>query len=143
MGVAKGVEDRCVTNDLDALLIALYVYLDDHVLASREARRGPGRPRVLSDAELVCVAAAQVLLRCDAERRWMRLAPARIGHLFPRLPCQAQYNRHVRALAPVMVSVALWLARALPSYQDKVRLMDGTPVRCGASRGHGQPLGAG
>lgn len=89
---------------------------------------------MLSDAELVCVAVAQVLLRCDGERRWLRLAPARIGHLFPRLPCQAQYNRRLRELGPVLSMVALWLAQAVPTYLERLRLMDGTPVRCGASR---------
>ena len=79
--------------DLDALLTALYVHLDDHVLPSRRQRRR-GRARLLGDAELVCVAVVQVLLGCDAEHRWLRLAPARIGHLFPRLPCQSEYNRH-------------------------------------------------
>lgn len=123
-----------MTNNLDTLLTALYVHLDDHVLPSVEQRRGPGRPRLLTDAELVCVATAQVLLRCDTERRWLRLAPHRIGHLFPCLPSQSEYNRHLRALAPVMVSVAAWLARTAPSYLERLRLMDGTPVRCGASR---------
>lgn len=128
----KGAQDQCVKTDLDALLIALYVHLDDHVLPTR--RRGPGRPRLLSDAELICVAIAQVLLRCDDERRWLRLAPARIGHLFPRLPCQSEYNRHLRALGPLMSQVALGLARHIPTWHDRLRLMDGTPVRCGASR---------
>jgi hypothetical protein len=122
-----------VKTDLDALLIALYVHLDDHVLPSRR-RRGPGRPRLLTDAELICVATAQVLLRCDEERRWLRAAPRRIGHLFPRLPCQSEYNRHLRALGPVLSMVALWLARAIPTWHERLRLMDGTPIRCGASR---------
>lgn len=99
--------------DLDALLIALYVHLDDHVLPSQR-RRGPGRPRLLTDAELICVATAQVLLRCDEERRWLRAAPRRIGHLFPRLPCQSEYNRHLRALGPVLSMVALWLGACHP-----------------------------
>ncbi|MDA8371832.1 MAG: hypothetical protein M0026_18465 [Nocardiopsaceae bacterium] len=123
-----------MTNNLDALLTALYVHLDDHVLPSAPQRRKPGRPRLLTDAELVCVAVAQVLLRCDDERRWLRVAPGRIGHLFPRLPCQSQYNRHLRSLAHVMLPVAVWLARATPTWWERLRLMDGTPVRCGASR---------
>jgi hypothetical protein len=88
----------------------------------------------LTDAELVCVAIAQVLLRCDDERRWLRTAPARIGHLFPRLPGQSEYNRHLTRLAPHMFTAIGWLARATPTWHDKLRLMDGTPVRCGASR---------
>ncbi|RNL77961.1 hypothetical protein [Halostreptopolyspora alba] len=123
-----------MTNNLDTLLTALYVHLDDHVLAQPQQRRKPGRPRLLTDAELVCVAAAQVLLRCDDERRWLRLAPARIGHLFPRLPSQSEYNRHLRALAPTLLSAAMWLARAVPTWAEPLRLMDGTPLPCGASR---------
>ncbi|RCV47365.1 transposase [Marinitenerispora sediminis] len=123
-----------MTNNLDALLTALYVHLDDHVLPSGQSMRTRGPARLLTDAELVCVAVAQVLLGCDSERRWLRTAPGRIGHLFPRLPGQSEYNRHLRALAPVLFAVAMWLARATPTYQEKLRLMDGTPVRCGASR---------
>ncbi len=100
--MTKGVEDRNVTTNLDALLAAFYVHLDDHVLPSREqpVKRGP--KRLLTDAELVCVAVAQVLLRHDSERHWMRAAPTRIGHLFPRLPGQSEYNRHLRELAPAL-----------------------------------------
>ncbi|MBA8956791.1 hypothetical protein HNR61_008481 [Actinomadura namibiensis] len=115
-------------------MTALYVHLDDHVLPWRQPLPRRGRPRTLSDAEPVCVTVAQVLLRCDDERRWLRVAPGRIGHPFPRLPCQSQYDRHLRDLGPVLSAVALWLARATPSWWDRLRLMDGTPVRCGASR---------
>lgn len=82
-----------MTNDLDALLTALYVHLDDHVLPSTNQPRRRGPAPVLTDAELVCVSIAQVLLRHDSERHWMRAAPTRIGHLFPRLPGQSEYNR--------------------------------------------------
>ncbi len=123
-----------MTKDLDALLTALYVHLDDEVLPSANRPRRAGRPRLLTDAELVCVAIAQVLLRHDSERHWMRAAPARIGHLFPRLPSQSEYNRHLRATAPALLQAARWLARVAPTWHEKLRLMDGTPVRCGASR---------
>ena len=39
----------------------------------------------LGRTELVCIAVAQVLLRFDDERHWLRIAPKLIGHLFPRL----------------------------------------------------------
>ncbi|WP_345559629.1 hypothetical protein, partial [Streptomonospora halophila] len=120
--------------NLDALLTALYVHLDDDVLPPPPPRRGPGRPPALTDAELVCVAVAQVLLRYNDERHWLRAAPERVGHLFPRLIDQSEYNRRLRDLGHVLFTTALRLARALPSYADSLRLMDGTPVRCGASR---------
>lgn len=103
-------------------------------MPSRGRPRGRGRPPVLTPAEAVVVAVAQVLLRCDDERRWMRMAAGRIGHLFPRLPSQSQYNRQLRALGPAMSAAALWLARQVPTWHEPLRLMDGTPIRCGASR---------
>ena len=56
-----------VTADLDTLLTALYVLVDDHVIPS--GRRRPGRPKKLSDAELVCLAVAQVLLGARSEHQ--------------------------------------------------------------------------
>jgi hypothetical protein len=131
--MAKGVQDRFVKTELDALLTALYVHLDDHVVPLRDRPRR-GRPPVLSPAEAVVVAVAQVLLRCDTERYWLRVAASRIGHLFPRLPSQSQYNRQLRELGPGMTVAVLWLARQVPTWHEPLRLMDGTPVRCGASR---------
>jgi len=70
-----------VIADLDTLLTALYVELTDRIIPSCALRRsGPGRPAEVTDAELVCLAVAQVLLRYDDERHWLRAAPARVGH---------------------------------------------------------------
>jgi hypothetical protein len=62
---------------LDDLVIALYVTVDELL----EPRRGPGRPPRLSDAELVCLAVAQVLLGYDSERRWLRAVHGRLSVL--------------------------------------------------------------
>ena len=64
--------------DLDTLLTALYVELTDRIIPWLGfTRSGPGQRPEVSDAELVCLAVAQVLLRYDDERRWLRAAPAR------------------------------------------------------------------
>ena len=61
--------------DLDTLLTALYVELTDRIIPSLGlARSGPGKPPEVTDAELVCLAVAQVLLRYDDERHWLRAA---------------------------------------------------------------------
>ncbi|MCI0689774.1 MAG: transposase [Sporichthyaceae bacterium] len=121
--------------DLDTLLIALYVELTGRIIPSlRPGRRGPGRPQEVTDAELVCLAVAQVLLRYDDERRWLRAAPWRVGHLFPRLLSQSEYNTRLRQAAPLLEAALRWLAARTPSSAELLRLMDGTPVRCGASR---------
>jgi hypothetical protein len=58
--------------DLETLLTALYVVVDDHVIP--RTGRKPGRPKHLSDAELVCLICAQHLLQVTTERRWIRYA---------------------------------------------------------------------
>ena len=55
--------------DLDTLLTALYVELTDRIIPVRGFTRcGPGGRPEVTDAELVCIAVAQVLLRFDDER---------------------------------------------------------------------------
>src|SRR4051794_26835379 len=105
--------------------------IDDHVVP---ARRGRGRRPRLSDAELVCLAVAQVLLGFHVEHRWIRFAHCRLGHLFRYLPKQPDYNKRRRAAAPLLAKVITQLARVSPSWCDDLRLIDATPVPCGTSR---------
>jgi hypothetical protein len=65
-----------VENNLDALLTALYVDLEDRVLPALGWRREhlPGRKPRLGDAELICLAVAQQLLGIASERRSGRFA---------------------------------------------------------------------
>ena len=121
--------------DLDTLLIALYVELVDRIIPARGIRRrGPGRPPVVTDAELVCLAVAQVLLRYNDEHHWLRAAPSRVGHLFPRLLGQSEYNQRLKAAAPLMEAALRWLAEHTPGSAELLRLLDGTPVSCGQSK---------
>jgi hypothetical protein len=123
-----------VIADLDTLLTALYVELTDRIIPSLGlGRSGPGRPPEVTDAELVCLAVAQVLLRFDDERHWLRAAASRVGHLFPRLLGQSEYNDRVKATAPLMEAALRWLADHTPATAEMLRLMDATPVPCGQS----------
>jgi Transposase DDE domain len=116
--------------DLDTLVIALYVMVDDLI----GPRCGPGRPPKLSDAELVCLAVAQVLLGCSSERRWLRLVGRRLGHLFPYLPTASAYNKRLRRAGPLVALAIGDLAAHTPSFHDQLRLVDSTPVPCASSR---------
>ncbi|HWD43132.1 MAG TPA: hypothetical protein VHM23_05315 [Actinomycetota bacterium] len=122
--------------DLDTLLIALYVELTDRIIPARSVGRrgGPGRPAAVTDAELVCLAVAQVLLRFNDEHHWLRAAPSRVGHLFPRLLSQPEYNRRLRKVAWLLEAALRWLADHTPATAELLRLLDGTPVTCGRSR---------
>jgi len=133
VGVANANVDHGggrVTADLDTLLTALYVLADDLLPRRPRARRHPK----ITDAELVCLAVAQIMLDCPSERRFLRFARTRLGHLFPYLPKQPGYNKRMRALAPQIVRLLNVIAFCSPSWCDNVRLLDSTPVPCGASR---------
>jgi hypothetical protein len=123
-----------VIADLDTLLTALYVEVTDRIIPALRPRRGPGRPPQVTDAELVCLAVAQVLLRYNDEHHWLRAAPARVGHLFPRLLSQSEYNRRLRGAAALLEASLRWLATHTPATAELLRLVDGTPVPCGTSR---------
>jgi hypothetical protein len=123
--------------DLDTLLTALYVELTDRIIPFRgPCRRGPGRPPEVTDAELACLAVAQVLLRCDGERHWLRAAPKLVGHLFPRLLAQSEYNTRLRQLAPLMEAALRWLADAI---NDLGPAVSRGPVRAAAGPGPARP----
>ena len=117
--------------DLDTLCIALYVMVDDQL----GPRRGPGRKPRLSDAELVCLAVAQVLLGCSSERRWLRFAGRRLGHLFPYLPTASTCRTTAAFVgaAPLVALAIQELAAHTPSWGDQLRLVNSTPVPCAAS----------
>jgi hypothetical protein len=116
--------------DLDDLVTALYVTIDELL----GPRLGPGRRPRLSDAEVVCLAVAQVLLGARSERHWLRFARARLGHLFPYLPGQSGYNKRLRAAAHLVMLALREVAVRSPSWSDGFRLLDATPLPCGASR---------
>jgi hypothetical protein len=123
-----------VIADLDTLLTALYAELTGHIIPSLGlGRSGPGKPPEVTDAELACLAVAQVLLRYDNERHWLRAAPGRVGHLFPRLLRQSEYNQRLKAAAPLMEAALRWLADHTPASAEMLRLMDATPIPCGQS----------
>jgi hypothetical protein len=119
-----------VDADLDTLVTALYVEVDDVIYK----RTGRGRSPVLSDAELVCLIVMQALLRFPSERHWLRYARRHLRGMFPYLPDQDGYNKRVRKAGPLLARVLRHLASLSPSWWDNLRLLDSTPVPCAASR---------
>jgi hypothetical protein len=89
----EGFQDYFVTNNLEALLSELYVFLDDHVVPTR---RGRGRRSRLTDAELVTLAVAQALLGYHSEHRWIRFALVNLRGMFCYLPNQPGYHKRLK-----------------------------------------------
>jgi hypothetical protein len=121
-----------VTADLDTLLTALYVFVDDQILPPEHRR--PGRPKRLTDAELVCLAVAQVMLDCPSQARWLRFCYCRLGGMFPYLPKQPGYCKRINAAGPLLDKALHALATQVSVDSDAFRFIDATPVPCGTSR---------
>ncbi len=117
--------------DLDTLLITLYCAACALFPADPTPRRG--RPQRITDNELLCLMAGQMLLQCPSDRVFLRRARRRLGHLFPYLPSQSRYNERCRALAPKLVTLWRALRQELPGYRDELCLLDTTPLPCGQS----------
>jgi hypothetical protein len=119
-----------VTTDLNTLLTALYVWIDDYLRGRVRAGR---RPR-LTDSELLTLAVAQVLLAVHSEARWLRLVPEVLPGAFPYLPGQSGYNKRLRGALPLLKRVIRELACDTDLWTDPVWLVDSTPVECARSR---------
>jgi hypothetical protein len=119
-----------VKTDLETLITALYVKIDDELVTDRWT----GRPPLLSDSELVCLAVAQALLQVHNEARWLRFVGQRLDALFPYRPQRPGYNKRLRAALPLIKRVIRLLARDTDFWLDTVWITDSTPVPCGMSR---------
>jgi hypothetical protein len=87
--------------DLDSFLVSLYVLVDDWWQADHgQTPRGPGRPALLADSEVLTLAILAQWPRFRSERDFWRFARAHLGCYFPKLCTQSQFNRRVRALEP-------------------------------------------
>jgi IS5 family transposase len=107
--------------DLEALVVAAYVFADDYPVAARG-----GRPPLTTDAELVALAVAQAAIGISSDRQFLGLIERVLPGWFPHLPEQSQYNRRLRGLVELISIVQQRLARWLDS--GGVRLSDGTLI---------------
>jgi hypothetical protein len=107
--------------DLEALVVAAYVFADEYRVPARQ-----GRPALVSDAELVALAVAQAAIGISSDRQFLGLIGRVLPGWFPHLPDQSQYNRRLRQLVELISIVQQRLARWLDN--GGVRLSDGTLI---------------
>jgi hypothetical protein len=121
-------QEATMDADLDLLLISVYCTADD-LLPERPANAR----RKLSDAEIVTLCVAQVLMGTPSDRRFLRAAKRQLGHLFPHLPSQdALHKRRARLAETIEWLVGVFAERS-PGSRDDLVLLDSTPVECGRS----------
>src|SRR6266540_6858211 len=82
-----------MTADLEALVVAAYVFADEYPVPAR-----CGRPAKVTDAELVALAVCQAAMGISSDRQFLGLVGRVLPGWFPQLPDQSQYNRRLRAL---------------------------------------------
>jgi IS5 family transposase len=107
--------------DLEALVVAAYVFADEYPVPARGGRRP-----LISDAELVALAVAQAATGISSDRQFLGLIGRVLPGWFPYLPDQSQYNRRLRGLVGLISIVQQRLARWLDA--GGVRLSDGTLI---------------
>src|SRR5579863_9147027 len=91
-------------------------------------------PVAVSDSELLAMAVMSALLGFRSERRWLRHAGAHLTGLFPRQLGQSRYNKRLRKMIFLLMTVIRRLAMDTSLWSDDVRGVDSTPVECGRSR---------
>src|SRR4051812_23034244 len=128
-GVNSAVDlEATMHADLDLLCVTVYCTADDLL-----PEPSPNARRKLTDAEIVTLCVAQVLMGIPSDRRFLRAARRQLGHLFPQLPRQdALHKRRRRLLETIEWLVGVFAAQS-PGYQDELVLLDSTPVECGRS----------
>jgi hypothetical protein len=117
-----------MTADLEALVVAAYVFANEYPVPAR-----PGRPARVSDAELVALAVCQAASGVCSDRQFLGLVGRILPGWFPHLPSQSQYNRRLRVLVEPIAAVQQRLARWLDT--GDVRLADGTLLACASYPG--------
>src|SRR3954463_15218920 len=76
--------------DLEALVVAAYVFADEYPAPARCGRRP-----LVEDAELVALSVAQAAIGISSDRQFLGLIGRVLPGWFPHLPDQSQYNRRL------------------------------------------------
>jgi hypothetical protein len=117
-----------MTTDLEALVVAAYIFADEYPVPAR-----PGRRPAVTDAELVALAVCQAAMGISSDRQFLGLVARVLPGWFPRLPSQSQYNRRLRALVDLIAAVQQRLAHFIDA--GGIRLCDGTLLACASYPG--------
>jgi Transposase DDE domain len=116
--------------DWDSFLTAVYTVVDD-LYRERLAptfRHRPGPAPALGDSEVLTLAICAEWGPWDSERGFWRFAQRRLGHLFPRLVDQSEFNRRRRSLYPALAAIQRAVAERLGAHLERERLLDTKPV---------------
>ena len=109
-----------MTASLETLVVTAYLFADELAIPR------PGPKGEITDAELIALAVAQASMGVPSDRQFLGLIAKVLPGWFPHLPCQSQYNRRLRRLAPAIAGVQLRIAELIASHE--LVIADGTLV---------------
>jgi hypothetical protein len=115
--------------DLDLLLTAVFCTADDLLPEGKGNAR-----RRLTDAEVVTLCVAQSMMGVTSDERFAKIAPKRLGHLFPALTRRSGLHKRRDRLVETIEALIDTFASHSPGYHDNLLLVDSTPVECARSR---------
>ncbi len=110
--------------NLDTLLTALYVKLDDEI----EGTRRMGRPPLLTGSGLVCLAVA--LPGYESGARWLRFARKHLSGMFPVPAATVRLQQRLRTASPLVKKAFRVLATDTDLWFDNHWIASSTPVPC-------------
>ena len=119
-----------VTTDLNTLLTALYVKIDDEL--GRHPVAGPAAAADRLRAGLPRCGAGPA--RGPLRGPLAAVRARQLAGMFPYLPRQSGYNKRLRAALPLVKQVIRVLAVDTDLWFDNHWIVDSTPVECGRSR---------
>jgi hypothetical protein len=111
-----------MTASLETLVVAAYVF------ATSVSIPRPGPEGLITDHELIALAAAQAATGICSDRQFLGMVDRLLPGWFAHLPEQTQYNRRLRRLAPWITTVQLQVAELIA--EGQIRLVDGTLIAC-------------
>ena len=114
--------------DLELLLVSVFCTADDLLPEPRKNAQ-----RRLSDAEVLTLCVAQVIMDLPSDRRFLRAARRQLRELFPYLPTQSALHKRRVALRDTFDWLCGVFAGRSPGASDPVVLIDSTPVEAGRS----------
>ncbi len=114
--------------DLDLLLIAVFCTADDLLPKGTKNAK-----RMLTDAEVVTLSVAQVMMGIPSDERFLKVARKQLSHLFPVLPKRTGYLKRRQRLSGAIEALIAVFASDSPGFHDDLVLVDSTPVECARS----------
>jgi IS5 family transposase len=116
---------------LKDLITVIFVIVDDlyqEIISDKVKYRLHYAKAVLSDSEVITIAAIGEMMSIDSENAWVRYVGKNLRDLFPRMCERSRFNRLRRNLAAVTKQILVALGTKFAFTEDEYRIADSFPL---------------